>query len=216
MPTVSCPDVATLLHRKADGRLSGAEPEALGQHLASCHACRRQAERLEWIQDGLRAHRRDAPSGFSARVQRRLVPQEAASRPPQGLVPWVALAAALGVVALLVGRGVQPPRVTEPVVASVVALPPPAPIAVRKPEARAEVADEPQAPAPAQRAPRSTLRVQYDLNLRAFPPVAGGRPEDPDGRPTQSLRERRRLRHQQKIQLGAPAGRRHLPFAKVK
>jgi anti-sigma factor RsiW len=214
MRTVSCPDVAVLLHRKADGRLSGGEPEALRQHLVACDACRRQAEQLDWIRDGLQEHRHEAPSGFSARVQRRLSSRPS-SDPAPGAWRWVGLAAALGVVAMLGGRGVQPPRVVEsPVVASAVAQPP-VPVAVREPEARTAVADEPQPQAAAHRAPRSTLRVQYDLNLRAFPPARGGTPEDPDARPTQSLRERRRLRHQEKIQLGAlAAGRRRLPFAK--
>ncbi len=111
MPTTTCRhEIDWLLHRKADGRLSGDETVALERQLAACPACRERAALLEWAGGSLQQGQKAVPPGFADRVMRlaaqRPLQRVRHERPRTTALRWLpaAAAAAALVAVVLVGQ----------------------------------------------------------------------------------------------------------------
>jgi hypothetical protein len=121
--TIPCRhDIDTLLHRRADGRLSAAELEALDRQLGGCPACRERAALLGWLSDALRDHPGPAPAGLSDAVMRRIrhAPQPGSGRPARAVVlrllPAAAAAILVASVVVLLRKPVAPTAPQPPAI----------------------------------------------------------------------------------------------------
>ncbi len=102
-------DIDELLHKRADGRLSGEEAAALERQTAACAACRERAALLDWAVDSLRQDQRAVPAGLPDRVVRRIAERQPSRPVREGwrslvALRWLPAAAVLaaGVVAFVV------------------------------------------------------------------------------------------------------------------
>src|SRR5687768_10002629 len=82
MRQITCHDVTTALHKRADGRPPGGEAASVDEHLGTCASCRSKAESLDWAAAALRQAPRDLPPGFADRILQR-VAREGATRSVQ-------------------------------------------------------------------------------------------------------------------------------------
>lgn len=105
-------DIDELLHKRADGRLSGDEAALLERQTAACASCRERAALLDWAVEGL-SRERPLPATLPDAVMRRirkLEPSRPLQAPARAVVRrWLPAAAALvvGVGALVLSQGVR-------------------------------------------------------------------------------------------------------------
>ncbi len=98
-------DIDELLHKRADGRLSGGEASTLERQISTCSSCRERAALLGWAVESLRRDQRDVPATLPDAIMRRIRRLEPsrplpASRPLPGrsralALRWLPVAAAL-------------------------------------------------------------------------------------------------------------------------
>ncbi len=118
MPSSPCGhDIEWGLHRKADGRLSREEAEALERQVVSCSACQERAALLEWAGNALRQGRKAVPVGFSEKVLRRVGELQRSRRVREGpatALRWLSGAVTALAAGLVVLTVLRTPRQTVP------------------------------------------------------------------------------------------------------
>jgi len=103
---MSCPDLHRLIQDRLDGTLPDAETRLLESHLADCATCRDEDERLRELVSSLgslppgEGPARDLWTGLRARLEASSAP---APRPKPSHIPWLRLAAAGLLLALILG-----------------------------------------------------------------------------------------------------------------
>jgi anti-sigma factor RsiW len=186
---VTCGEARALMHGYLDGELDVAHSLEVERHLAGCAACARAYQNLQTLSrtmaGGDLAYA--APVGLEARVRGALREAAKAPPPPRAL-PWrgLSLAAALAVVALLIGgwwRGALLPGADDTLTGEVVAS------HVRSLMA-GHLADVPSSD-------KHTVKPWFDGKLDFSPPVddfaaegfplVGGRLDYLDNRPVAAL-----------------------------
>lgn len=104
---MNCRELEALLHPYLDGELDAAQRRDVDAHLSGCPACSRQLQDFRTLSAALKSPELRYPAGDLLKQRLKFQLREAAGRPARPRWPRFAAAAAVTLVALAVGWGVQ-------------------------------------------------------------------------------------------------------------